>query len=274
MYFVFGALIARVQEDPAKIATVIRVVSERSRLFIHAFLFNVVSFAGIVIFSYLAASTAFPLQDALFASIDKALGFDWMRFLELTNANPYVASVLSFVYSSTRPQVIVLFVFLSLTGRRHRLAETLALLAICSVATALLSLPLPAAGAAAYYQPSPAHLTNFAPLSGMWHYQAFADLRGAAPRLDFETVTGVVQFPSFHTILALIITYAVRDVRWLVWPVAALNAAVIVATLPEGGHHLVDVIGGFAVVVGAIWIVRALEGRSQNQFPATLPMHS
>ena len=66
----------------------------------------------------------------------------------------------------------------------------------------------------------------------------------------------MVQFPSFHTALALLTAYAVRDVPYLARPVLILNLIVIVATLPVGGHHLADIIGGAAITGAAILVLK------------------
>ena len=67
---------------------------------------------------------------------------------------------------------------------------------------------------------------------------------------------GLVTFPSFHTSLAIITTYAVRGIRFVTLPVAILNGLVIVSTLPEGGHYLIDVIAGAIISIIAIVAIR------------------
>ena len=44
-------------------------------------------------------------------------------------------------------------------------------------------------------------------------------------------------------------------------PVAVLNAVVIIATIPEGGHYLIDVIAGAVIAVLSIVIVHGVAGR-------------
>ena len=53
-----------------------------------------------------------------------------------------------------------------------------------------------------------------------------------------------------------------RDTRWLMIPVLMLNGAMIVTTLPVGGHHMSDVIAGAALTFGAIVFVRRLSRAS------------
>lgn len=75
-----------------------------------------------------------------------------------------------------------------------------------------------------------------------------------------EHPEGLVTFPSFHTALAVIFAYSMRGIRYIALPVYALNAMLILATLPQGGHYLVDVVAGLAVAAMSIksvsWIAR------------------
>jgi membrane-associated phospholipid phosphatase len=206
-------------------------------------------------FSYLSVSLALPLRDA--EAIDHALGFDWPEFLAVTNAHPIIAQMLRAAYRTSGPQLVLLLIFLSLTRRRNRLAEFLAIFAMSLVVTMMGMTLVPAEGAYAFFAPMPAQFSNFGPDSGMWHHATFIALRTqAAPVLDFADAQGLVTFPSFHTILAIITSYAVRDVRYLAVPTAALNLVVIVSTLPEGGHYLIDLIAGGLIAVFAIFVAR------------------
>jgi membrane-associated phospholipid phosphatase len=79
---------------------------------------------------------------------------------------------------------------------------------------------------------------------------------GPAAVLDFRKMEGLVTFPSFHTVLAIITAYAFRGFRLLALPALVLNGAVIVSTLPEGGHYLVDVLAGALIAAAGIALVR------------------
>ena len=80
----------------------------------------------------------------------------------------------------------------------------------------------------------------------------------AAPVLDFSQLQGLVTFPSFHTVLAVIISYAMRVSRILATLTIPLNCIVIAGTITEGGHHLTDVIAGGFIAVFAILCVRRM----------------
>ena len=256
---VFRFIHARVREDTNTIANAMRIVCERSALAIHAAVFCFTLFAGVLVFSYLSASLGWPLRDAELAAVDKWMGFDWIEFLRITNSSPIVGYSLTLAYKSTAAQMFLLSMFLSLAGMRERLSELLALLAITALATLVINMAIPAAGAYAFYSPSREMFNHFSQLAGMWHYEVLLQLRTLpVPVLDFAKVEGLVTFPSFHTVLAIITTYSARDHKYVFLPVACLNAAVIVSTVPEGGHYLIDVIAGVAIAVGSIVLLPTL----------------
>lgn len=256
---IFRFIHTRVREDTNAIANAMRVVCERLALAIHALVFCFTLFAGVLVFSYLSASQGWPLRDSDLAAVDKWMGFDWIEFLRIANSAPNIGYSLSVAYKSTGAQMLLLNIFLGLAGNRERLSELLALLAVTALATIVINLAIPAAGAYALYSPSREMFSHFSQLAGMWHYDLLHQLRTLPiPVLDFAKIEGLVTFPSFHTVLAIITTYGARDYKYLLMPVACLNAAVIVSTLPEGGHYLIDVIGGATIAVGSIVLLPTL----------------
>jgi membrane-associated phospholipid phosphatase len=177
-----------------------------------------------------------------------------------------LATLLRGPYHSTGPQLVLVLVALALTRQRERLGEFLAVFAICSAATGIAMLSIPSEGAYAYYRPDLATFTNYSSLSGMWHHPTLVALRtDAAPLLNFLNSQGLVTFPSFHTALAIMTTYAVREWRPLFIVVGGINAAVIVGTITEGGHHLVDIIAGASITVASIALVQIITSRDQER---------
>ncbi|TPM03770.1 phosphatase PAP2 family protein [Mesorhizobium sp. B2-3-11] len=221
------------------------------------------------VFMYLASATTRPLMDATFADLDAAMGFDWMAFLALTDGVPAVAMTLIFAYHSLTPQVVLLFAGHSLARKADQLFELVALLAVSSAFTGPLMALMPAAGAYAYFRPAPDKYASFTSDAGMWHYAELLRLRsGEEFHLIVAQSQGLVTFPSYHTVLAILVVYSLREFRWLAIPLALLNATMIVATLPEGGHHLIDVIVGVLIATATIAIVRGFQSL-RTASPAT-----
>ena len=219
-------------------------------------------------FTYLATAAAWPLRDGVLVALDSQLGFNWLEMLVSLNEHSVLAALLVKAYQSTGFAFIGSVLWLSIAGRGERLAELLAILCMSLLGLCVGMLIAPAAGAFAYYQPSPAFFSHFG--SDLWpFFRTFSALRnGQLAVIDFAAADGIVSFPSFHTVLGMITTYAVRDARWLLASVAVLSATMIVSTLPVGGHHLVDVLAGAVIAVAAILIARIASG---NQLPDRRP---
>lgn len=219
------------------------------------------------VLNYMLMATAFPLQDETFASIDRAMGFDWIGFLQWVEVRPMLSQVLVIVYSSSLLQMMAVIFLYSALRRSDRLLEFITLYAITGSAVAVIAMLVPAMGAHYYYKPDPALFDQFTNL-GYVHIETLEQLRaGTFQKLELSNLVGMVSFPSFHTILAIIVTYAFRDNRMLFVPVAFLNCLVVVSTLTEGGHFLIDIIGGSAIAVAAILIVRAMTPSERQTIP-------
>jgi membrane-associated phospholipid phosphatase len=68
--------------------------------------------------------------------------------------------------------------------------------------------------------------------------------------------------------LAILFTYTHRGLRTFV-PVAAFNILMLLSIPSEGGHYLVDVLGGIAVGLLAILMTRVLPARTPTLATAT-----
>jgi membrane-associated phospholipid phosphatase len=90
---------------------------------------------------------------------------------------------------------------------------------------------------------------------------------GTLPSLDIMLLKGVIAFPSFHAVLAILFTYTHRGSPSFL-PVAALNALMLLSVPSEGGHYLVDVLGGVTVGGLVILMTRALPARAPILAPA------
>ena len=78
---------------------------------------------------------------------------------------------------------------------------------------------------------------------------------GSVTQFALRDLTGIVAFPSFHTVLALLLIYVHRPPLWTFVPALILNALMLVATPFAGHHYLVDLIAGAVVAAISIAIV-------------------
>ena len=215
--------------------------------------------------TYLASSVAQPLQDEAFVRFDTSLGFDWVAWSQLVRSHPALTETLRFAYASLMPQVVfslAVFAFMRVPGRNHEflLAASSALLATC-----LVSAVLPAMGPWVHF--------GFPPLlpSDVAYVPHVLALRGDKPPVFVLTaMEGIVCCPSYHTVLAILLTYGHRGLRWSLPPVAALNGLMLLSIPSEGGHYLADMVASVPVVLlalGTVQLARRLNGRPTPPAP-------
>src|SRR5208282_1584611 len=80
---------------------------------------------------------------------------------------------------------------------------------------------------------------------------------GSLTGFALSDMTGIVTFPSFHTVLAVLLVYVHRPPLRTFIPIAILNVLMLIAIPFAGHHYLVDVIAGVAVAFVSIAIAQA-----------------
>ena len=82
---------------------------------------------------------------------------------------------------------------------------------------------------------------------------------------------GIVAFPSFHTALAILFTYACRGYPLLFVAALACNFLVVLSIPLCGDHYFVDILGGGIIVafgIGAARLVAPVRGNKVQAEPA------
>ncbi len=201
----------------------------------------------ISIFYYLATAWHYPLVDAHLAAADHALGLDWVAAYRWVAALPPLRMVLSIAYFSLLPQAFILIFALNFLGKVERCWELPWLLLVAGIILIPFSIFTPAVGAFGYFHVNESEA----------YVQIFRGLYdGTLKTIDFQTMQGVVQFPSLHAASAIMIAYAARSIRFLFPFYVLLNALMFLATPPLGGHYFADVFGGAVLAAVTIMIVR------------------
>lgn len=254
-----AALLLARRTVPGTPRAAVRALARKFALLGRGGLLLVLLVAGFVVFSYLATAASLPLRDGLLAALDERLGFNWMVFLAIANANPQAATVLSVSYHSAGFVLLAVVVWLAVTEQEARLSELLAILALTFAGLAIGMIVVPAAGAFAHFAPPPPLFSNFPDAGHMWPFhRTFQALRdGTLGVIDLTATDGIVSFPSFHAALGVVTLWSLRGHRLLLWPAVVLNAVMLVAVLPVGGHHLCELIGGVLTGLLAIAVVHA-----------------
>jgi membrane-associated phospholipid phosphatase len=153
------------------------------------------------------------------------------------------------VYSSVFPQIIAVVVVLGFAADR-RLDVFLIRFMLGGLLTSALFAFLPAQGTCVYFhQSTPDYYVDV--------LSELNRLRRGVAFVSWRDAQGIVTFPSFHTIWAVLLIAAFRG-RWLFWPIAALNSLVLLSCVTTGMHYFVDVLGGLIVTAIVIIATRPL----------------
>jgi membrane-associated phospholipid phosphatase len=208
--------------------------------------------------TYLAAAHDGPLYDSSLAALDADLGFDWRAWFNLISAHPILRLPLSIAYRSLSFQICVSVLWLWLLRWEHRNAELLTNVTVGLLLTTAVFCLFPTLG----------------PCVGMpecqdAYLQDLLGLRsGSLPSIDVMVLKGVIAFPSYHAVLAVLFTYAHRrSVSF--FPVAVINLLMLISIPSEGGHYLVDVAGGLVIGGLTILATRVLPSREPALAPVT-----
>lgn len=259
----------RVEHSGQRIDRAITYVLRSLQLFIACYLFLLLYAITSTVLTYIGQATGAPLQDEALAAADAALGFDWVGLHAWLVDKPLLAQAMFYAYNSVAKQFLVVFLVCAIFQDRETAAQFCALLALTVIPTIILSAMWPALGTCIHYQPTAQPFADIDPMACRWYLAHVEALRaGTFDVLDVRRVEGLVTFPSYHTVMAILCVYAVRRYLWLLMPFAVLNAVNILATLPFGGHYFVDVAGGAAIAFAAIAFVRWNAARQAA--PATM----
>jgi hypothetical protein len=146
-------------------------------------------------------------------------------------------------YASLLPQMALSALFFAATGRTARSGELLMLAALTLVPTMVISTLCPALGPfGTKGGENAAFLPDLLALraGGPWHF-------------ELQAMQGIITMPSYHVVLAVLFIHAFRRTGPIGWAVAGLNALMLPAIPPIGGHYFADMpVGGAIAVLGIL----------------------
>jgi len=211
--------------------------------------------AATCLLSYLALTIAGPRIDVPLAALDRAIGFDWPSVMRLASEHTTITKYLGFAYLSVMPQIVVMIFVLGWTGRGadlYGLCLALAAGALLCIAVWTLA---PSFGAFSVYT-LPVDVSRHLGLAldGAYGRELARMLHDGPGFISPRELRGIIGFPSYHTVQALVLVWYARRVPVLCWVSLALNLTVLVAVPVHGGHHLLDLFGGIGVSAAAIFI--------------------
>jgi hypothetical protein len=202
-----------------------------------------------------------PMVDSALEATDSALGLSAQSVVAWIATWKVPLDPLRTLYKSAFPEIAGSVLLLSLLGRRFEVWRLCFLYLVTLLSCALISFALPAYGS--FVHAAPETIRALPPGAGTFWWDGLNNCRSAkAAVLAINDLGGVIAFPSFHTVIAMLTMQAWFWNRWLRIPVIAWNLAVLFTTLPIGGHYFVDLIAG--VLLWFAWSAaadRIVEGR-------------
>lgn len=225
--------------------------------------------AGADFLNYLLLTVAGHPIDETLAGIDRAIGFHWPDLIAWAGAHPALNSALHVIYETSLPQIAVLIVCLGLFRQPERIYDFCIALAIgAAIAIGFWTL-FPSFGAfAVYHLPEQVALKANAALDGTYARELTGLLAHGPGRIGPSEVKGLIGFPSFHTVMALLTIWYARKLPVLRWVALVLNILVVASTPIHGGHHLVDLIGGVATTCAAVWLSGRILASARDRQPS------
>ena len=202
---------------------------------------------------------------------DALLGFDWGAAHRWEVAHPGLIPLARAAYASIGWTPLVLIAGLAAGGHVDHLRCFLAAYAIALTLTVALFALCPIRSAILHFLGA---RPDYMPFVGIKQAAAIDALRtGAMRTLTFGDLTGLVGFPSFHAASGVLFIWGSRPMPRLHGPILAVNVMMIAATPMEGGHYLVDVLGGLLVATLAAMLVHdRVPQRRQANASASSPI--
>jgi membrane-associated phospholipid phosphatase len=202
-----------------------------------------------ILLTYLGAGLAFPLWDKQLTAWDAALGFHMPPVKAWLALHPWVDGFLVCVYSSLLPQTAAIIAILGFRNERKKLETFILRMMIAALVAYMFFIWMPAEGPFGAYGMTPA---GWGEANYIEHVRSLR--AGTFHHFNFAEAQGLITFPSFHVVWAIFLFMAVRHLRFVNVLFAVLEVAVILATVPAGGHYLVDVPAGFVLAAAVCWI--------------------
>jgi hypothetical protein len=200
-----------------------------------------------------------PMVDQHLLAADAAFGFSWVDAVNALADYPKVGLALRYIYVSLLPQLAFVIILLSVLRRATELHRFLTVFYLSMLMSSGIWWLFPSVGPAAYGMVSEAVQQKILLVANadygetMWRYATEGN-----SIITKSKMAGVIAFPSMHIVMTCMVLWFTRS-TWAFVPLLVLNFAMPVATVLQGGHHVVDLFGGFAVfglcLWAAIWLV-------------------
>jgi hypothetical protein len=216
--------------------------------------------------SYLLLTVAGPRIDVWLAHLDHAIGFDWLSVMAVAADHRAATEFLKYAYLSVFPQTLVLILLLGWKKRFEEIYGFCLALALGAAITLAVWALFPSFGAfSVFHLPGDVARNLGLALDTDYGAELTRMLRNGPGHISPADLRGIIGFPSYHTLQAVVLAWYARRLAFVRWAFIALDAVVLLAVPIHGGHHLVDLFGGLVVAAAAIAIAAAVVAYAQRQ---------
>lgn len=213
--------------------------------------------ACLSLFNYLLLPIVRPLIDIPIAEIDAMFGFHWPDIMALAAAYPMPTTVMKLAYTTTIPQFALLVVILGLTGRMRDLHLMITSVTITATLTICFWGMFPTLGAKSMYILTPEIWAAVNPIVDEAYAKELLHIGEYGPgMISPKEIRGLIAFPSYHAVLAFTAIYSARNVPFVAQAFLVLNLLILPGIFIHGGHHMMDLFGGFAMFAFGTWLAK------------------
>jgi len=210
--------------------------------------FFAVAFRFVVYLTIRAGSTV-ALKDTALMHIEQSFGMAVPDVMRLAKAH-WIGRAINWTYFQIEPFMrwtLLLPVLLNRPrGSRIMIKASLLAFAIGMPMAVL----LPAVG------PWYGYHTGGDPIEMKWTNE-FLAIRAGQDHITF--VAGLISFPSFHVVWAIVGACAVWEIKLLRVPAALMAIGLTLSTVTNGEHYVLDMLSGVVVAVLACWLAMKWE---------------
>lgn len=230
------------------------------------FLHYIVLMAATTIFvemlCYLGTWLNLPLMDETLIAMDAALGFNWLEYVTWLGQHPVIMRILSISYQSLIYQFTLLIIALVLVKRVAQMQRFFISSIIALIITVILATLWPAVGGYVFYNVDPAQL-GLDVAAARKHELDYLALRSGELMEFPDVMKGLITFPSFHATSAILLLWAAFALKHpaLRGFFIILNILMVISVLADGGHYLMDLIGGVLVALISIRVSYLIIGK-------------
>lgn len=207
---------------------------------------------ALAVFSYVTAGLGFPMVDEQLIAADKVFFFDWKQWVLWIDRSPALVTLLTLAYDSSAVQMLVILPLLFFYRHIDHVQRYLIVFLFSAFVVIVISTLIPAVAGYAFYQLESKDFHSIDTQMALQHVSDLMAMRNHTLEVMPSDLKGIVTFPSFHAVIAVLLIYACWPLPKLLVITLPINLMMLVSTLSNGGHYLVDVISGVIIALSGI----------------------